>query len=127
MNAQAARVVSTEPTWQGVCRLSDLVPGSGVVARLGRDQVALFHTPAGVFAIGNHDPFSGANVLSRGIVGDSDGRLVVASPVYKQHFCLRTGECLEDPGVRVPAWTVQVEGEHVLLMEGEQTSANGGH
>jgi precorrin-3B methylase len=28
------------------------------------------------------DPFSGANVLSRGIAGDLKGELVVASPVY---------------------------------------------
>lgn len=115
MNAQAARILSPETDWQGVCTLSDLVPGSGVAARLGCHQVALFHTPEGVFAIGNHDPFSGANVLSRGIIGDVDGRLVVASPVYKQHFCLRSGECLEDPEVRVPAWPVQVAGEQVLL------------
>lgn len=123
MNSQAARVVSTEPAWRGVCRLSDLVPGSGVAARLGSDQVALFHTPEGVFAIGNFDPCSGANVLSRGIVGDLDGRLVVASPVYKQHFCLRTGECLEDPGVRVPTWPVQVAGEDVLLADQPQSAA----
>ena len=51
--------------------------------------------------MGNLDPFSRANVLSRGIVGDLKGELVVASPVYKQHFSLRTGQCVEDPDVRV--------------------------
>ena len=50
-----------------------------------------------VHAIGNHDPASDANVLSRGIVGDIGGELVVASPMYKQHFSLLTGRCLEEP------------------------------
>ena len=41
-----------------------------------------------VYALDNFDPHSGANVLSRGIVGDLSGELVVASPVYKHHFSL---------------------------------------
>lgn len=123
MNAQSAHIVSTESAWWSVCALADLVPGCGVAARFGCTQVALFHTVEGVFAIGNHDPFSGANVLSRGIVGDLRGRLVVASPVYKQHFCLRTGECLEDPQVGVPAWTVRVVDEQVLIADIEPGTA----
>jgi nitrite reductase (NADH) large subunit len=54
-----------------------------------------------IYALDNLDPFSGANVLARGIVGDVSGQLVVASPVYKQHFALGTGCCLEDPEVTV--------------------------
>src|SRR3989442_12031796 len=85
-----------------ICRLDDIVPNTGVCALVGGEQVAVFRVDNGgldsrsVRALGNHDPFSGANVLSRGIVGDLKGELVVASPGYKQHFSLATGRRLED-------------------------------
>jgi nitrite reductase (NADH) small subunit len=92
-----------------VCRLADLVPERGVAALLEGRQIALFRTYDGeVHAIGNRDPFSGANVLSRGIVGSRGEVPTVASPMYKQVFDLRTGECLDDPSVSVPVFAVTV-------------------
>lgn len=100
-----------------VCALDDLKPGLGVCALVDGRQVALFRLRNGdIFAIGNHDPFSGANVISRGLTGDLKGRKVVASPLYKQHFDLATGECLEEPAVRLPVWAVQVMGERVCVL-----------
>ena len=98
-----------------VCRLDEIVPDTGVCALIGGEQVAVFRIGESVFAIGNRDPFSGANVLSRGIVGDLQGELVVASPVYKQHFSLLTGRCLEDPSVGVAVYRASVRGEDVLI------------
>jgi NAD(P)H-dependent nitrite reductase small subunit len=99
-----------------VCRLGDIVPNTGVCALVGGRQVAVFRLDDdSVYAIGNFDPFSRANVLSRGIVGDLRGELVVASPVYKQHFSLTTGRCLEDPAVSVPVYPVRVVGEKVVV------------
>jgi assimilatory nitrate reductase catalytic subunit len=96
--------------WVAVCRLEDIVPNTGVCALVHGQQVAAFRLDDDrVFAIGNRDPFSRANVLSRGIVGDLKGEVVVASPVYKQHFSLATGQCLEDPAVRVPVFPARVE------------------
>ncbi len=82
-----------------VCALGDINPDMGVCALVEGRQIAIFRVGESdeVHAIGAFDPNSGANVLSRGIVGDLKGRLVVASPIYKQHFDLMTGECLEDP------------------------------
>src|SRR3990167_5222673 len=95
--------------WTSVCPLDDIVPNSGVCALIGGQQVAVFRTDDDrVYALANHDPFSKANVLSRGIVGDLKGELVVASPVYKQHFALATGICVEDPTVTVPVFPVRV-------------------
>jgi NAD(P)H-dependent nitrite reductase small subunit len=102
-----------------VCHLDDLVQDTGVAVRVGNDQVAVFLTDDGVFALDNLDPFSGAAVLSRGIVGDIQGHLVVASPMYKQHFCLKTGNCLEEPGRRVRSWPVRVVNEQICLRRPE--------
>lgn len=100
---------STDPRWHTVCRYDRLLPERGVAALLGDVQVALFRAHDGaVHAIGNVDPFSGAAVLSRGIVGDRAGVATVASPVYKQAFDLVTGRCLDDPAVVVPVYAVRV-------------------
>ena len=82
-----------------ICEQKDLVANSGVCAMVDGQQVALFYLPKEtpqVYAIGNWDPIGKAHVLSRGMVGDINERLVVASPLYKQHFDLQTGEGLED-------------------------------
>jgi len=103
-----------------VCRLEDILPGTGVAALVGEQQVAVFRIDQEIYAIGNRDPFSGANVLSRGIVGDLKGELVVASPLYKQHFSLVTGCCIEDPSVSVPVYRTRVEdGDIQILLTGD--------
>lgn len=98
--------------WTKVCRIDRLTPGRGAAARVGERQVAVFRVREGeaerVYALCNRDPFSGAQVLSRGIVGDKAGVPKVASPVYKQAFDLRTGHCLDEPGVSVPTFPVTV-------------------
>ena len=103
-----------------LCGLSDLIEGGGVAALIGNEQVALFYLPdppaPSIFALGNFDPIGQANVLARGIVGDVDGEPVVASPLYKQHFSLKTGACLEDPGVSIPTYRVLVADGHVFLI-----------
>ncbi|MER5682018.1 nitrite reductase small subunit NirD [Streptomyces sp. NPDC002205] len=95
--------------WFTVCELSRLTPGRGIAALLpdGR-QVALFVDRAGrAYAIDNRDPFTGAYVLSRGLLGSVEGRPFVASPLLKQRFDLATGACLDDDEVRVPVFAVR--------------------
>jgi nitrite reductase (NADH) small subunit len=102
--------------WVAVCRLDDIVPNTGVCALVGGQQVAVFRLDDdSVYALSNHDPFSRANVLSRGIVGDLKGELVVASPIYKQHFSLASGQCLEDPQVCVPVFAARLENRTVWI------------
>lgn len=93
-----------------VCLLADILPDSGVCALVDGQQVAVFRVAGedAVYAIGNYDANSNAAVLSRGLVGNLGERLVVASPIYKQHFDLRTGECLEAPQHSVQAWRARV-------------------
>jgi nitrite reductase (NADH) small subunit len=100
-----------------VCALADLQPDRGVCALVDGHAVAVFRCSPfdEVYAIGNVDPFSGASVLSRGIVGSIGDRPVVASPVYKNRFDLTDGTSLEDPSVRVPVHPVWiVDGEVVV-------------
>ncbi|WP_439663398.1 nitrite reductase small subunit NirD [Lentzea sp. HUAS TT2] len=93
-----------------VCDFDVLRPDQGVAALLpDGSQVAVFLTADGALhALDNIDPFSGAAVLSRGIVGDRGGVPVVVSPVYKQAFELATGKCLDQPSVSVAVHGVRV-------------------
>lgn len=104
--------------WEAVCTVDDLVPESGVAVWTDEGPVAVFYLPhrlPALFAISHTDPFSGANVLARGITGDLKGEPVVASPLYKQHFSLRTGVCLEDDSVRVKTYPVLLDGSRIRL------------
>ena len=103
--------------WAAVCAVDDILPDTGVCARVGDRQVAVFRLSDGrLFAIDNVDPKSGASVLSRGLVGNLGERIVVASPLYKNHFDLATGECVETPEHSVRAHAVRAEGGHVLVL-----------
>ena len=103
-----------------VCRYDVLVPERGVAALVGNVQIALFRTHDGsVFAVGNHDPFSGANVMSRGIVGSRGDVPTVASPMFKQVFDLRTGSCLDDPEVSLPVYRVELVDGAVVVNLGD--------
>lgn len=115
----ASLAVHAELTWQPLCNRSDLVADSGVVAWHEGAQVALFHLPhAGdktLFALDNRDPKSGANVIGRGILGSLKGDLVIASPLYKQHFRLEDGSCLEYPEQSLRVWPVRLNGDVVEI------------
>lgn len=95
--------------WTSICPAGRLPVDRGIAALIGGEQVALFRTAEdGLYALSNHDPFSGAMVMSRGIVGGRADRPTVASPVYKQVFDLETGQCLDDASVRLEVHHVRV-------------------
>ncbi len=111
-------------SWIDICSVDDLEPNGGVSALVGDLQIALFTLADGqVFALDNYDPFSRAMVLSRGIIGDIKGTAIVASPIYKQYFCLKTGQCLDDQDVMVRSWPVKIENQRVLLKTEQQKIA----
>src|SRR5881392_2779967 len=105
-----------QQNWTSVCALDEIIPDTGVCALLAGEQVAVFRVGAGrVFAIGNLDPNSGASVLSRGLVGSIGERIVVASPIYKQHFDLQTGACLEAPEHSVASYPARIDAGKVWV------------
>ena len=117
--AMAATSTPSAAPWRRACTRRDLVANSGVVALIDGCQVALFYLPEAdgqtLYAIDNRDPKSGANVIGRGIVGHLGGELVVASPLYKQHFRLRDGACVEYPDQSLRAWPARFNGDAVEI------------
>jgi nitrite reductase (NADH) small subunit len=95
--------------WSDVCAYADLLPGRGACALVEGRQVAVVRTDGGVVhAVGNYDPVGRVQVLSRGLVGTRAGVPTLASPLHKQVYDLRTGQCLDDPDLAVPVVPVRV-------------------
>jgi NAD(P)H-dependent nitrite reductase small subunit len=112
MTIELSPAVEDQTSWVPVCTLADLPLERGVAALVAGTQVALFRTiDDAVYAVQQRDPYSGAYVVSRGIVGSRGDAPTVASPMYKQVFDLRTGECLDPVGkepVALQRYAVQV-------------------
>ncbi|WP_129666979.1 nitrite reductase small subunit NirD [Phytoactinopolyspora endophytica] len=103
--------------WVDVCAYDALLPERGAAALVEGVQLALIRTFDGdVYAISNRDPFSGAYVLSRGIVGSRGDAPTVASPMHKEVFDLRTGVCLDDPEATVEVYEARVRGGRVEVV-----------
>lgn len=108
-----------------ICHLNDIIPDTGVCALIDGKQIAIFRTKRDdLFALDNFDPFSQANVLSRGLIGGTtivsdtgadEEVLYVASPIYKQRFNLATGQCLDDGNVTLSAYRVALYNDNVML------------
>lgn len=104
-------------SWESVCKFDDLIDNVGVCVLVNDKQIAIFRLSGSskLYAIDNHDPFSDANVLSRGICGDLKEQPVVASPIYKQHFNLNTGQCLEDEAVKIAVYPIRIVNGYVQV------------
>lgn len=110
--------------WVPVARLDQLTPDRGVCALVGGRPVAVFRLSGSdaVYALDNRCPFSGASVLSRGLVGDKAGEPKVASPVYKQSFSLRTGVCLDDSAIAVATFPVRITSDGTVEVAATSTA-----
>jgi nitrite reductase (NADH) small subunit len=111
---------TTTKTWVDICSTKDLLHNSGICALLpNQEQAAIFmvsdKNESQIFAISNFDPIGKANVLSRGIVGSENDEPVVASPLYKQHFSLLTGKCLQDENIQIKTYPVLIEDEVIKI------------
>ncbi len=100
--------IPSEMNWVDVCPIETLTPFDGVCALVKGRHIALFRFNDEIHALDNYDPKGGASVLSRGVVGDLNSRRVVASPLYKHHYDLETGSCLEDAEITVPVYPARV-------------------
>jgi len=111
--------MSIPNNWITVCSETDLVTNSGVCALLNKQQIALFKIKSvndeQVYAVSNWDPIGKANVLYRGLLGSVQEAKVIISPLYKQRYCLESGQCLDDDAVKLIVYPVRIEQSQVQL------------
>ena len=131
MSAVAVEIEESALAWLDVCALDDILPDTGVAALLDGRQIALIRVGdadgdrAEIYALDNFDPFSHAFVIARGIVGDRQGVPKIASPIFKQSFDLRTGQCLDDPAVRLASYPVRVVDGRILVARQSEEAVGG--
>jgi len=109
------KTTKNDSEWVSICQDQDLLANTGLCALHDGEQVAIFKISLpenstydqDIYALANYDPIGKANVLSRGILGNIGEHLVVSSPLYKQHFDLASGECLEDPDQNIKTYEVR--------------------
>ncbi|MBL4831519.1 MAG: nitrite reductase small subunit NirD [Aliivibrio sp.] len=104
-------------SWTNICRKEELAPNAGVCAQFDQQQVAIFYCQRqqSLYAVSNYDPIGEANVISRGIMGSIDDHTYVSSPLYKQHFHLKTGVCLENPEHKLTIYPVRIMDDYIQL------------
>ncbi|MCZ8502969.1 nitrite reductase small subunit NirD [Vibrio lentus] len=104
--------------WTTVCSTRDLTPNGGICAKVDDNQVAIFYCKRSdtLYGLSSYDPVGKANVMSRGIIGSLSGEPYVASPLYKQHYHLETGACLEQPDLKLVKFEVRKQGEQVQVL-----------
>lgn len=114
--------------WTPICPLDALVPDRGSAALVHDSEVALFRLSGTeeVYAVGHHDPFTGAPVVARGLVGSRGDIPTVASPLHKQVFDLRTGSALDHPGIGLERWEATVN-DRIVYVRRAQQSHTAGH
>ena len=109
---------SAAEEWQPVCRTAELEVERGVTALVHGQAIAIFKmSDDTVYALGNHDPFArgAGGGIAKGIVGRREDVPFVASVTHRHAFDLRTGRCLDDYHVSVPAYDVKVVEGVVLI------------
>lgn len=103
-------------SWVNVCRESSLPQGTGIAAWVAGKAVAIFNLGKdGLFALDNVDPATGVSLLARGLICEMNGELCVASPLYKQHYSLNTGVCLEDANLVASPFEIKTEQGNVFI------------
>ncbi|MCW4352269.1 nitrite reductase small subunit NirD [Hoyosella sp. YIM 151337] len=110
LDVRELRTLNSSDEWTTACAYDYLLPNRGVAVLLPTgEQAALFRLDDGSLrSVGNIDPFAGAAVMSRGLVGDRKGEPTVASPLLKQVFSLDSGICLDDPARVLGVFEVRV-------------------
>ncbi|PJZ71204.1 nitrite reductase (NAD(P)H) small subunit [Leptospira perolatii] len=101
-----------------VAPVSDFPEEGGVCAKIGDRQIAIyrFESRNEWYACDNACPHTGDMVLSRGLLGDSNGTPKVACPMHKKAFSLKTGECLSGDSYRINTYPVVIQNDSVFIM-----------
>lgn len=103
--------------WIQVGMTSDFPKDGGATIKYGKVQIAVFNfaSRGEWYACQQMCPHKKAFVLSRGILGDSQGAPKVACPLHKKNFSLESGECTSGDDYSVRVFPVKVEQDKVYL------------
>ena len=91
-------------------KVSDLMPGKGLVVQVAGMRLALFNCDSVFYAIKNTCPHMGGELGEGLLTGD-----IVTCPWHGWRFNVRTGKNPEADVVGVRTFEVRVEGEEIFI------------
>jgi nitrite reductase (NADH) large subunit len=114
---EAPAPVEIESRWVQVGKTVDFPWDGGATIKYGKTQIAVFNfaSRGEWYACQNMCPHRREFVLSRGLIGDQNGKPKVACPVHKKTYSLQTGQSLNGEQYSVQVFPVKVEGDDVFL------------
>jgi nitrite reductase (NADH) small subunit len=97
--------------WFKAARVEDFPDNGGACVKYKDMQIAVFNFSRRKewFACQNLCPHKMQMVLSRGMVGSTEGVPKVACPFHKRTFSLKTGECLNADECSIAVFPVRIE------------------
>ncbi|HVS39579.1 MAG TPA: nitrite reductase large subunit NirB [Gemmataceae bacterium] len=104
--------------WVHVGKVWDFPADGGAAIKYGRTQIAVFNfaSRGEWYSTQNMCPHRREFVLSRGMIGDQNGKPKVACPVHKRTYSLESGQCLSGDDYAVQVFPVRIDGDDVYLL-----------
>jgi NAD(P)H-dependent nitrite reductase small subunit len=93
-----------------VAGTGDIKPGTGIVAEVNDQQIAVFNVDGAFYAIDNVCVHRGGPLGE----GDVEGT-VVTCPWHGWQFDVKTGGCVNNPAAQVKSFPVKVEGNDITV------------
>jgi nitrite reductase (NADH) small subunit len=106
--------------WFKAAPITSFPENGGACIKYREKQIAVFNFTRRNewFACQNLCPHKMQMILSRGIIGSSEGEPKVACPFHKRTFSLKTGECLNADDCSIETYPVKVENGFVYVAVG---------
>jgi len=103
--------------WFKAARVSDFPENGGACVKYKDLQIAVFNFSRRNewYACQNLCPHKMQMVLSRGMIGSTEGNPKIACPFHKRTFSLRNGECLNSEEERISVFPVKVEDGFIYI------------
>lgn len=94
-----------------VASLADIKPGQGIVAEANGKTLAVFNVDGAIHAINNTCCHRDGPLGE----GELEGTIVTC-PWHGWRYNVTTGACMNNPSVKVEAYQVKIEGDHVKVL-----------
>jgi nitrite reductase (NADH) small subunit len=98
------------PSYIKVATVSQIAPGTGMVANVNDKEVAVFNVDGSFYAIENICKHRGGPLGEGELEGET-----VTCPWHAWQYNVKNGNCLTKEGIKMDTYEVHVEGDDVKI------------
>ena len=117
LKTHTAEVLTDIKIWFKAARISDFPENGGACVKYKDLQIAVFNFSRRNewYACQNLCPHKMQMVLSRGMIGSTEGDPKIACPFHKRTFSLVNGQCLNGDEDKISVFPVKVEDGFIYI------------